>query len=131
MRPNNKPRTPSIAVENFLKIFVESPGDAGIICRVAERHGNLPNWAIKDPLSYWRDLEQASRGSEIHGISFELPVGITPWRQKDVADWLVGHWLNGRPYHYILLSERRLSVGEVRSYAHFLVGPRQSKKSGM
>jgi hypothetical protein len=130
MYQNHRPlRTNHHVVSEFIRLYTSQLQGNVDQDLIANRLGNVPEWAVKDPCSYWLKLSSEKSANEIFSLNIALPVEIVPWRRKAVADWLVNSCLDTRPFQYILLADRNTSSGLHCCFGHFLIGPREKSPS--
>ncbi len=116
-------------VEDFVGLCSKDYAIETLVYKVAERHGNIPAWATENPENYWRKIASRLPPATIRRVSTDLYNELPLWHQANVANWLVEGWVGTRPYQYVVLAERATVADIWNCSAHFLIGPREHKKS--
>lgn len=93
---------------------------------VFRAHGNLPDWAEDDPMSFWKMADQHERANGAAYREFEvaLPAELTIEQQKELLMGFINKNIGQKPYQTAIHAPTAALGGVAQPHAHLMFSDR-------
>jgi len=88
--------------------------------------GNLPKWAVEEPLKFWKmaDVAERSNGAAYREHRIALPNELTLEQQHELVDRLISDIAGEKPFHYAVHGPRAALGTERNTHLHLVQSDR-------
>lgn len=92
----------------------------------ATAHGNLPDWAENDPVTFWRkaDSYERANGAAYREYVVALPNELNLEQHRQVVQEFIEKEIGNKPYHYAIHDPQASIGGGQQPHAHVMYSDR-------
>ncbi|MFZ1546597.1 MAG: MobA/MobL family protein [Candidatus Nitrotoga sp.] len=93
---------------------------------IAMEYGNMPDWALGNPLQFWHmaDAHERINGAAYREFELALPSELNTEQQRELLDSFIQKEVGNKPYQ-LAIHEPTASLGSVKQpHAHIMISDR-------